>query len=60
MLFSLQVKYWLEQLAGELNERLTRESELVNFLTVSFPIKRLTFVRFLKVESMRNGQNIEV
>lgn len=25
-----QVKYWLEQLAGELNERLTRESELNN------------------------------
>ena len=26
-----QVKYWLEQLAGELQERLTKEAELVRF-----------------------------
>ena len=31
---SSQVKYWLEQLAGELHERLTREAELVNLFII--------------------------
>ena len=35
MCLCYQVKYWLEQLAGELQERLSKEAELVRFEFVS-------------------------